>query len=55
MGEKTNAYKIFVGKLDGKRSLGRPRCRYLDNIKTDLGERGWGGMDWINLALDRDL
>jgi hypothetical protein len=49
-----NAYIILVGKLEGKRPLGRPRCRWVDNIKIDIGERGWGNMDWIDLAQDRD-
>jgi hypothetical protein len=53
-GEKTNACRILVGKPEGKRSLGRPRCRWEDNIKMDLGEIGWGGMDWTDLAQDRD-
>jgi hypothetical protein len=43
---KRNAYRIFLGKPEGKRPLGRPRCRKVDNTKTDLGERGWDGMDW---------
>jgi hypothetical protein len=43
-----------VGKLDGKRPLGRPRRRWEDNIKMDLRETGWGGMDWIDLAHYRD-
>jgi hypothetical protein len=43
-----------VGKLQGKRPLGRPRCRWVDNIQIDLIEIGWGGMDWIDLAWDRD-
>jgi hypothetical protein len=43
-----------VGKPEGKRPLGRPRCRWEDNIKMDVREIGWGGMDWINLAQDRD-
>jgi hypothetical protein len=43
-----------VGKLEGKRSLGRPRRRWVDNIKIDLREIGWDGMDWIDLAQDRD-
>jgi hypothetical protein len=47
-------YKIFVGKLEGKKPLGRTRCRRVDNIKTDLGETGWGGVDWIDMAQDRD-
>jgi hypothetical protein len=54
IGEKRNAYRILVGKLEGKRSLGRPRCRWVDNIKIDLLETGWGGVDWIGLAQDRD-
>jgi hypothetical protein len=43
-----------VGKAEGKRPLGRPRCRWENNIKMYLGEIGWGGMDWIDLAQDRD-
>jgi hypothetical protein len=54
MGEKRNAYKILVGKTEGKRSLGRPRRGWMDNIKMDLREIGWDGMDWIDLAQDRD-
>jgi hypothetical protein len=54
MGEKRNAYSILVGKPEGKRPLGRPRRRWVDNIKTDLRVIGWDGMDWINLAQDRD-
>jgi hypothetical protein len=42
-----------VGNPEGKRPLGRPRCRWLGNIKMDLREIGWDGMDWINLAQDR--
>jgi hypothetical protein len=53
-GEKRNAYRILVGKPEGKRPLGRPRRRWLNNIKMDLREIGWGGMDWIDLAEDRD-
>jgi hypothetical protein len=54
MGEKRNACRILVGKPEGKRLLGRPRCRWLDNIKMDLRVIGWGGMDWIDLAQDRN-
>jgi hypothetical protein len=46
--------KFFVGKPEGKRPLGRHRCRWEDNIKIDLQEVGCGGMDWIGLAQDRD-
>jgi hypothetical protein len=53
-GEKRNAYMISVGKPKRKKPLGRPRRRWEDNIKMDLREIGWGGMDWIDLAQDRD-
>jgi hypothetical protein len=52
--EKRNAYRILVGKPKGKRPLGRPRRRWEDNIGMYLRETGCGGMDWINLAQDRD-
>jgi hypothetical protein len=54
MGEKRNAYRILVESPEGKRPLGRPRRRWVDNIKMDLREIGWGGKDWIDLAEDRD-
>jgi hypothetical protein len=54
MGEKRNAYRILVGKPEGKRQLQRPRCKWEDNIKMDLREVEWGGMNWIDLAQDRD-
>jgi hypothetical protein len=54
MGEKRNAYRILVGMPEGKRPLGRQRRRWVDNIKLDLREIVWDGMDWIGLAQDRD-
>jgi hypothetical protein len=54
MGEKRNVYRLLVGKPEGKRPLGRPRHRWEDNIKIDLLEIGWGDVDWIGLAQDRD-
>jgi hypothetical protein len=54
MGEKRNAYRLLVGKPEGKRPLGRPRRRWVYNIGMDLGEVGWGGVDWIGLAQDRN-
>jgi hypothetical protein len=45
---------MWVGKPEGKRTLGRPRRRWVDNIKIHLREIGWGGMDWIDLAQDSD-
>jgi hypothetical protein len=53
MGENRNAYRILVGKPEGKRPVGRPRRRWKDNI-IDLREMRWGGMDWIELAQERD-
>jgi hypothetical protein len=49
-GEKRNAHTILEGKPEGKRTLGRPRHRWVDNIQMDLREKGWYGMDWIDLA-----
>jgi hypothetical protein len=54
MGERRGAYRALVGKPEGRRPLGRPKRRWEDNIKMDLREVEWGGMDWINLAQDRD-
>jgi hypothetical protein len=54
MGEKRGAYRILVGRPEGRRPLGRPRRRWDDNIKIDLQEVGWWGMDWIELTQDRD-
>jgi hypothetical protein len=53
-GAKRNSYRILVGKSEGKRPLGRPRRRRLDNIQMDLREIGWGGMEWIDLTQNRD-
>jgi len=53
-GERRGVYRVLVGKSEGKRPLERPRRRWEDNIKMDLQEVGWGGMDWIELAQDRD-
>jgi hypothetical protein len=52
--EKRNAYRILVGKPEGKRPLGRPRRRWVDNFKIDLREIGWDCVNWIDRALDRD-
>jgi hypothetical protein len=54
MVEKRNACRLLVGKPEGKRAVGRPRYRWVHNIKMDFGEIGWGGVDWIGLAQDRD-
>jgi hypothetical protein len=54
MRENRNTYRLLVGKPEGKRLLGRPRCRWVDNIKMDLREIGWGSVDWIGPAQDRD-
>jgi hypothetical protein len=53
-GEKRNAYRLLVGKPEGKRPLGRPRHRWVDNVRMDLGEVGWGDVDWIGLANNRN-
>jgi hypothetical protein len=53
MGEKRNVYRLLLGKPEGKRPLGRPRRRWIDNIKMDLLEIGFSVVDWIGLARDR--
>jgi hypothetical protein len=52
--EKKNAYMILVGNPEGKSPLGRPRRRWVDDIKMDLREIGWDGVDWTDMAQDRD-
>jgi hypothetical protein len=54
MGEMRGAYNILFGRPEGRRPLGRPRCRWEDNIKMDLRETGFGDVDWIHWAQDRD-
>jgi hypothetical protein len=54
MGEKRNAYRLLVGKVEGKRPLGRTRRRWVDNIRMDLGEMRWADVVWIVLAKDRN-
>jgi hypothetical protein len=54
IGEKRNAYRLLVGKAEGKRPLRRPRHRWVDNIRMNLGEVGWGDVDCIGLAQDRN-
>jgi hypothetical protein len=54
MGVERGVYRGVVGKSERKRPLGRPRCRWDDNIRVDLQEVGYGGLDWIGLAQDRD-
>jgi hypothetical protein len=53
-GEKRNVYRLLMGKPKGKRPLGRPRRRWVDNFKMDLLEIGWGCVNWVGLAQDRD-
>jgi hypothetical protein len=54
MGEKRDAYRILVGKPEGKRPLGTPRRRWVDNIQMDLREIGWDGVDWMDMVQDRE-
>jgi len=54
MSKERRVYKVLVGKPEGKRQLGQPRRRWVDNIRTDLQEVGCGYVDWIGLAQDRD-
>jgi hypothetical protein len=54
VGEKRNSYRILVGKAERKRPLGRPRRMWVDNIKMDIREMGWDGMDWADVAEGRD-
>ena len=54
MGEERGVYRVLVGKPEGRRPLGRPRSRWVDNIRMDLQEVGCGYVDWIGLAQDRD-
>jgi hypothetical protein len=54
MGEERNVYKVLMGKPEAKRPLGRPRHRWEDGIRMDLREIGWGSVEWIQLAQDRD-
>jgi hypothetical protein len=51
---KKNSHRLLMGKPEGKRPLGRPRRRWVDNIRMDLGEVGWGDVDWIGLSQDRN-
>jgi hypothetical protein len=53
-GKERNMYRLLVGKSEGKRLLGRPRRRWLDNVRINLGEAEWDDIDWIGLAQDRN-
>jgi hypothetical protein len=48
MGEKRNTYRLVAGKPEGKKPPGRPKCRWVDNVKMNLEETGWGGVEWID-------
>jgi hypothetical protein len=52
--EKKNVHRLLVGKPEGRRLLRKPRCSWVDNIRMDLGEVGWGDVDWIGLVQDRN-
>jgi hypothetical protein len=54
MGAKDNAYKLLVGKPEGKRPLGRPTSRWVDNLEMDLRGIAWDGVDWIDMTQDKD-
>jgi hypothetical protein len=54
IGEKRNVYRLLVGKPEGKSPLGRPRRRRVNNVRKDLREVGWGDVNWIGLAQDRN-
>jgi hypothetical protein len=54
IGEKRKVYRLLVGKPEGRRPLGRPRCRWVDHMRMDLRDIGWGGVDCIGVAQDRD-
>jgi hypothetical protein len=54
IGKQNNVYRLLVGKPEGRRPLGRPRRSWMDNIRMDLGEVGWGDVDWIDLAKNRN-
>jgi hypothetical protein len=54
MGEKRNTYRLLVGKTEGNKPLGKPKRRFVHNIRIELGEVGWVDVDWIGLAEDRN-
>jgi hypothetical protein len=54
MGEESKVYRVLVGKSEGKRPLGRPRGRWEDGVRMDLRQTGWGSVEWIQLAEDRN-